>query len=277
MTPPAPKFQSLNRSYPVGCPRYAALIASHESLQFCRRFRYLRARLFLYKQDYLSLLEDQLKTIDSEETHVLYLSSSRLDVNEKRKTVLEEIDRALEDYDGFIQRSSQVLQSRPPQQRDVQNLQNWIEGNLCLARHQSAYVTEANRRQELMELVTPDDTTVSLLEIFTQNFLTHFRDSLFHRNSSNVSSDPHVRIYSGVLPGLIARVFIALLIMAYLLAPVIVCNTFVNLKDRMIVIAISTTLFITTLLGLLRVRTIDLFVAGSTYATVLTVFVTTTN
>lgn len=88
----------LVEDYPVGRPRFAALIASHESFSFCRRFSYLRARLLLEKQDHLSLLEKQLGDIDSEESNRLHLSSSRLDGNEKRKQVTKEIDNALVDY-----------------------------------------------------------------------------------------------------------------------------------------------------------------------------------
>lgn len=44
------------------------------------------------------LLEKRLEDIDGEETRMLFLASSRLDRNEKRKEVMKEIDQSLMDY-----------------------------------------------------------------------------------------------------------------------------------------------------------------------------------
>jgi hypothetical protein len=88
----------LVEDYQPGSPRFAALVASHESFYTCRRFSYLRARLLVEKQDKLTLLEERLENIDRAETSPLFLASNRLDRNQERRTILGEIDNALADY-----------------------------------------------------------------------------------------------------------------------------------------------------------------------------------
>ncbi|KAK4870150.1 hypothetical protein LT330_005204 [Penicillium expansum] len=253
--------------YPQGRPRFAALIASQDSFKFCRRFPYLRTRLLLEKQDRLSLLEKRLDDIDREETRNLNLSSSRLDRNQKRQDTMKEIDEAMADYadlilfipDSFIQRSSQILQAPPPESSHVQNLRNWIEGNRQLARHETEYVTEVNMMRELASLAPPAD------------------GALNQSKWADASSDPNVFGCSGAFLENLARILITILVIAYLLVPVVICNSFVDISGRLGVIIMSTAVFVITLAGLMRARTVDLFIAGSAYATVLTVFITNTN
>lgn len=82
----------------MGYPRFAALVGSHQSLQVCRRFSKLRARLLLLKQDKLSQLEEQLETVDKKETTLIFLGCRRRDKNEERESILNEIDDTLMDY-----------------------------------------------------------------------------------------------------------------------------------------------------------------------------------
>ena len=94
-------IQTKVEDHPLGYPRFAALVGAHGSFQICRRFSSLRARLLLLKQDKLSLLEEQLETIDREESTTIFLGSSRRDRNEERESVLDKIDCALADYGLF--------------------------------------------------------------------------------------------------------------------------------------------------------------------------------
>lgn len=73
--------------------------------------------------------------------------------------------------DSFIQRSSQILQAPPPQSGDIQNLQNWIEGNQCIARHQAAYVSHTNMRQELASLASPADGALNQAATWIKSLL----------------------------------------------------------------------------------------------------------
>lgn len=87
---------------PAGYPRFTALIAAHPSFHICRRYRTIRARLLLLKQDRMRLLEQQLEQLDRAEPRKPFLASIRHDANPQRKQVLEELDAALEDYGTYL-------------------------------------------------------------------------------------------------------------------------------------------------------------------------------
>lgn len=121
-----------------------------------RSFTQLRARLLLFKQDQLSILEQQLEEIDQREVSPLFLGSSRCDRNAERIALLSKIDEHLKDYgtnldmqiiynadkqDLFAARTSQSLNFSPAQQRDIESLQHWLDGNGCLAREETAYLS----------------------------------------------------------------------------------------------------------------------------------------
>lgn len=63
-----------------------------------RRFKRLRARLLLLKQDKLSLLEKKLDDIDDSEECEVFLAKSRIDRNPERQAVLQDIEAGLADY-----------------------------------------------------------------------------------------------------------------------------------------------------------------------------------
>ena len=90
--------QSMIEDFRQGYPRFCALIDAHPALNVFRRFSKLRVRVILRKQDTLSVLEQQLETLDRQETTSLFLASNRLDGNTERQTVLDDIETALQDY-----------------------------------------------------------------------------------------------------------------------------------------------------------------------------------
>lgn len=61
----------------------------------------LRTRLLLLKQDRLTVLEEQLAKVDTEETNLLSLGSVRADSNDTRKNLIVDIDAALVEYGSF--------------------------------------------------------------------------------------------------------------------------------------------------------------------------------
>lgn len=92
-----------------GYPRFCALIDAHPAFNVFRRFSKLRARIILRKQDTLSVLEQQLETLDRQETTTLYLASNRLDGNTERQTVLDDIEKALQGYGSLVKPHSTEL------------------------------------------------------------------------------------------------------------------------------------------------------------------------
>lgn len=145
-------------------------------------------RLLLLQQDKLSILEEKLNKIDSEESSALFLGNSRRDTNLERKNVLLEIDRALEKYgkippfivplqqssyfdkilDSLTKRGHEALGMETARSRFVLGLQNWINGNGCLARDETEYL---KYRNDLLSIATADDGAVMKMESWVVNAL----------------------------------------------------------------------------------------------------------
>lgn len=70
-------------------------------------------------------------------------------------------------------------------------------------------------------------------------------------------------IYPGKLLGQIARALLTSLVLNFLLVSVVICKYLDNTLGRLVVIAASTVFFIVMLSGLVRVKTVDLAIAGS--------------
>ncbi|KAN0083822.1 hypothetical protein V8E54_002910 [Elaphomyces granulatus] len=93
-----------------------------------------------------------------------------------------------------------------------------------------------------------------------------------------MSNDPNVYIsYSGRLIQRIARALLLLLITLLLLMPIVVCNIISTTSIRILVVIVSTISYLLVLSLLTKSRSIELILAGATYAAVLTVFVTGTS
>ena len=135
------------------------------------------------------MLEKQLERIDLEETAVLFLGSSRCDSNMKRKSILSDIDTALADYgvvipssierqhtltkviDALVERNQRMLGFEVAKPRDVLSLQNWVNGNACLAREETAYLT---RCKDLLCVASSNDSAVTRLEAWVEDNLICF-------------------------------------------------------------------------------------------------------
>lgn len=61
----------------------------------------------------------------------------------------------------------------PAQQRDIESLQNWLDGTGCLAREETAYLTH---HRELVSLAPAGDTGVLQVETWVEDkFIQFFR------------------------------------------------------------------------------------------------------
>ncbi|KAH6696606.1 hypothetical protein BKA61DRAFT_623295 [Leptodontidium sp. MPI-SDFR-AT-0119] len=260
--------------YKPGYPRFTALLSAYEPYFFCRRFNMLRARLLLLKQDKLSMLEERLNQVDQQEESLLFLGKSRCDKNTDRISLLSEIESCLADYDSFAERTHQMLNFGPARRRDVESLQNWLDGTGCLAREEAAYLTH---HRELVSLAPAGDNAIIQLEAWVEDklirFYRGFRKSRFH----DISIDANVYIYSGPLTKRAARALLLFLITLLLLMPIVICKSISTISIRIIVITISTVSYLLILSWLTKSRTIELVLAGATYAAVLIVFVSSTS
>ncbi|KAL2820069.1 hypothetical protein BJX63DRAFT_337402 [Aspergillus granulosus] len=257
--------------YKAGYPRFTALLSSHTPFFVFRRFSYLRARLLLLQQDKLSILEQRLEQADDQEAAPLFLGNSRRDRNAARATILAEIKTQLADYDQLLERSNHMFALKAATSGDVRSLQNWLDGNGCLAREESAYL---EHRRDLVTLASPgDDDATTRLETWVEDklirFYRGFRASPYH----DISDDPNVYIYSGPWIRRIAKAILLSIIILFLLLPIVVCSMTQLIPVRLAIIAVLTIAYLVVIPLLTKSKTMELMLAGATYATVLTVFI----
>ncbi|KAL6803301.1 hypothetical protein GGI42DRAFT_342612 [Trichoderma sp. SZMC 28013] len=244
--------------FPPGYPQFSALVASHNSFHICRRFSTLRTRLLLLKQDRLSILERQLEKIDRNEKAMLSLGSCRADKNEDRQAVLAEIDDALENYDAFLERHQRALTLSTAPARPVSNLCNWVESKGSIARAETAYL---EHQDDIFSLAAPEDNIISWLETLAEYIALYF-NKWFAKAENPQESD--IYIFPPSLIQRAVRVFLVPLVTVLLLTPVIICNFIDGLTARLVIVVFATTGFIAALSCLIKIRAIDLIIAGAT-------------
>ncbi|KAI7781661.1 hypothetical protein LA080_014427 [Diaporthe eres] len=272
--PGAPYGSTSTQQKAPGYPRFTALLAAYDPYVICRRFTKLRARLLLLKQDRLTVLEERLEEVDQKETCPMFLGVGRCDGNAERASVLSEIESQLADYDRFVQDTHRMMSLNTAQPRDIQSLQNWLGGNGCLAEEECAYLAHCG---ELVCLAPAGDNAMLQLEAWVEDRLVRFWQNFRKGRYHTVSDDPNVYIYSGPLIQQTARAMLLLLITFLLLMPVVICNIVGTLSIRVFVVVVSTILYLLVLSVLTKSKTIELILAGATYATVLIVFVSGTS
>lgn len=68
----------------------------------------------------------------------------------------------------FADRWRRMLSLVPAQRRDVESLQNWLDGNGCLAEEESAYLSH---HRELVSLAPAGDSAIMQLEAWVEDRL----------------------------------------------------------------------------------------------------------
>ncbi|KAL7953083.1 hypothetical protein V8C34DRAFT_321653 [Trichoderma compactum] len=255
--------------YPRGYPRFSALLAAEKTFQICRRFSTLRTRLLLQKQDKLSQLEQELEEIDDKDKSDLDRGSYRFDENPDRKEVLQKIDAALRDYDKFLERHQRAFTFENSPNSVIQDLQQWLHSNPDFTRHETDYVY----RNDLFSFTEHISWAEKLLSLTLSKVVNKFGNVEYHGLSSK---DPNVKI-AGRPSRKAARILLAPFIAALLLTPVIVCNYVKDLTHRVVIVVLTTAVFIAALGCITKVKAVEWVVAGATYATVLVVFISGTN
>jgi hypothetical protein len=89
------------------------------------------------------------------------------------------------DADELIERNRRILGYEPPKPRDVLNLQNWINGNGCIAREETAYLDHS---KDLLSISFREDSAVTWLEALVEYGLF-----LLRQRSSQVKNLKHCR------------------------------------------------------------------------------------
>ncbi|KAI0595954.1 hypothetical protein F4775DRAFT_594752 [Biscogniauxia sp. FL1348] len=248
--------------YRPGYPRYSALVAAHNSFFICRRFNKLRARLLLVKQDRLAVLEEQLESIDSAEECPLFLGSRRDDTNVERGEILHNIDRALADYDEFLHRNNRVLGLPGPNPRDVQSLQNWLNGTSCLSWAECEYL---QKHDDLVGVAPANpDSAATRLEAWAEDVLIRHFGGIHKEIKRNLSRDRRVFIFSDATVKRIAKTAVLLLLVGVLAAPLVICSALASTAARIGVIVLFLAAFMLLLARLATARALEMLVAGAT-------------
>lgn len=162
--------------------------------------------------------------------------------------------------------------------RDIESLQNWTNNTGCIAREETNYLTYS---RDLASLAPVKDNAISKVEIWVENALIRFyrgfrnvreriqpaprhTDVIIKNDHHNLSIDPNVYLYSGHLIKRIARMLLLLLITSLLLMPVVICNVTNTTSIRIVIIMISTMVYLAILSELTRSKTMELVLAGAT-------------
>ncbi|PYH47505.1 uncharacterized protein BP01DRAFT_217289 [Aspergillus saccharolyticus JOP 1030-1] len=267
---PIQRPQRQIEDFQPGYPQLSTLVGAHDTFQIYRRFANLRSRLLLYKQDSLSVLEKRLNEVDDNEASPLFLGSRRRDRNETRQQVLARIDTELAEYDNLIERTARINAFCPAPGRDTTSLQNWINGTGSIARAESRYLAE----NDLFTLKSSDDGPLLRLEEHLESLFTKLFRGFFRKYTAfEVSRDHQVFIPTGLLVKRIARAVMAAVTTILILLPMLMCNYLQNPTTRIIIIAVSVLIFIAILSGISKAKSMEVFVASATYATVVMVFI----
>ncbi|KAH8807489.1 hypothetical protein F5884DRAFT_857066 [Xylogone sp. PMI_703] len=256
--------------YRSGYPRFAALLSAHDSFSIFRRFSTLRTRLLLLAQDEITVLEDQLNKIDQEESSPLFLACSRKDRNPNREVIISQIKKSLSAYDELVERTRRMYSYENPNPRIVESLRNWLSGNACIARNETAFLECG---EDLVTLSPLEDGAVSWLGENLPDSIVR----LVKSSQSSTSRDRRVHVFPRSLTTYVARMILTPLIIFFLLAPIIICNAITNSTARLATMVIATTVFVMLVSLLTKAKTIDLAVAGATYSAILVVFISGSN
>jgi hypothetical protein len=74
----------------------------------------------------------------------------------------------MKEIDELIERNHKVLSFEAARPQAISNLQNWVSGNGCIAREETAYLDYS---RELLGVASPDDTVMIGLETVVENCL----------------------------------------------------------------------------------------------------------
>jgi hypothetical protein len=98
--------------------------------------------------------------------------------------------------DELIERNNRLLSREPVTPRTVSNLQNWISGNGCMAREETAYLA---RPDELVSVAPTDDTVMTWLDTLVEDGWARLRPYLPHVRHLHGDRQTMLRQSSGVI------------------------------------------------------------------------------
>ncbi|KAH8689812.1 hypothetical protein BGW36DRAFT_389784, partial [Talaromyces proteolyticus] len=156
--------------------------------------------------------------------------------------------------DSYVERTARMLQFKPAQRRDISSLRNWVEGNACLDREETAYLDHTS---DLISLASTND--VGWLEEWVEDKLISYYRGFRENPAHEVSTDSNVYIYSGSLTKQIAHAILLSATAFLLLVPAIACSTTTSTAFRMIIIIVSNLVFLFAMSNFCKPNSTELF------------------
>lgn len=156
--------------------------------------------------------------------------------------------------DSLLDKQQQVLSLEPTLNRPIKNLKNWHSNNESVTTDEIEYLN----REDLSSLLGNNSLSFRFINAINR----YIKKKKEGRDNGSVAVLSHSSRQ-------IIRVFQAALTAVLLFAPVIICNFVSNLTYRMIIIVITTAMFIAFLsfIAQKRMKFFDLVIAGTTYVT----------
>ncbi|OCL03583.1 hypothetical protein AOQ84DRAFT_368254 [Glonium stellatum] len=263
-----------------GYPRFTALLSEDSSFYIFRRFSRARLRLLLLKQDEVCRIEEELDKIDEEEPHQIFLGCSREDRNKERQEKLDELTKAVAEFDTLTESSSHAFSYRPAATRNVNSLKTWLAGTKTIGRPETSYL---DKRGDLMNLAECDDGAMERIGWFLEDLKVWFQTSVQPRVWSSAkrkkrfaTSSDHV-FFSGPWLQTSSRALMAWLTTLVLLVPVVLLNSLSTMVGRFVTIIIAAGIFVFAVSFITKAKTSEIFLSGAAYAAVLVVFTSNNN
>lgn len=164
----------------IGYGGFSAFLASDDDFLIFRRFSTVNARVLLFLQDRISVLESELHEVDlkhSRESAVdIHNGSFRQENEPRRPALLLEIHQLLKDYskqrpwqgiapfhstdiDEFLIQHSDLRSRAPALKKDVRSLENWFHNTQdAILDEEAAYVTPIRPHSAESENSNPAST-----------------------------------------------------------------------------------------------------------------------
>ncbi|KAF1851126.1 uncharacterized protein K460DRAFT_412737 [Cucurbitaria berberidis CBS 394.84] len=259
----------------IGYRGFSAFLASDNDFLIFRRFGSLNARLLLYLQDEISVLEADLEDLEAkyvvDGAKDIHNGSFRQEALPERTALLATLNIKVRQYNELLIQHS-TLRARPHvPKRNITSIANWFYNTQnAIWKDEAAYIKQEN---DLIQLVPK---TATPLRHFLEKS-THFRLSKLwkkdppplpvhstHPETLHYSSDARIDNFIGIT--------ITALGMGMLIAPLWALAYVGGMKKRLCIV----TGFIVLFLGLLAFTTVakpfESLAAAAAYSAVLAVF-----
>ncbi|KAI0185565.1 hypothetical protein EV127DRAFT_441135 [Xylaria flabelliformis] len=258
----------------IGYKRYAEFISSDGDLLIFRRFGILNARVGLFLQDKISMLEQKLANLDREfsrrDADPINNGTLRDDM-EERETLLNEISYGLDRYNRFLAQQSQLREYVRAPLRDIKSLRTWH------ANHQNRAIDEEEQRylenqQDLIRLKSIDKTP---LRNWIDNSLALRTLSIWKKQSRAVPDyeAKNVSYYSNTSMDAFASGMIVFIGASLLITPIWILQAIENLQIKLAVITAFVLVFLLVLSFVMVSKPFEALGATAAYAAVLMVFI----